>query len=190
MADKLSLEEEKQLIEKAKSDPESFGKLYDMYFSKLYGYVAYMIGNGADAEDIVSETFEKALKHINRFEWRGYTFAAWLFRIARNLVYDRAKKKSTVSFEDVSDFLGVSLDNVEKQVEQRIELEKLQKDLLDLKADLREVIVLRYIEQYSIKETCEITGRSVDSVKSICKRALAALREKKEMKTDGMVMKM
>lgn len=175
MKQKLSLEEEAYLIEKSKNNIQAFGELYDYYFPKLYGYVLYMVQNHSDAEDIVSTTFEKAIVHLPRYQNQGFSFGAWLFRIAKNLVYDRGKAKVTVS---LGDYMHDSHEeDVEKQVVDKIEVEKLKECVERLKPAEREVIVLRYLEGYSIKEVCNITGRTEDSVKSSCKRSLMKIRQ-------------
>ena len=64
----MNLEEEKRLVREAKTDPEAFGRLYDQYYSKIFGYVLKRTGNLEISKDIVSETFIKALKNINKFK--------------------------------------------------------------------------------------------------------------------------
>ncbi|KKQ35505.1 MAG: RNA polymerase, sigma-24 subunit, ECF subfamily [candidate division WS6 bacterium GW2011_GWA2_37_6] len=188
MAQNLTAQEEILLVQSAKSDLSAFAKIYDLYFPKLYGYVVYLVGNHADAEDIVSETFERAMINLQKYEYRGFTFGAWLFKIARNLVFDRSKAKETLSlsldnFENtaINDFgTGQSLHSVENQVNDQIVAEKLKLMINNLKAEQREVVVLRYIDGYSISETAIITGRTEDSIKSACKRALIKLKEQLE----------
>lgn len=87
--DRLDPEQERELVEKARRDPESFRELYRRYFSRLYAYVAYRVGRAQDVEDLVSEIFTKVIEGLDRFEYRGDgAFAAWLFRIAHNQVTD------------------------------------------------------------------------------------------------------
>ena len=78
--------DEDQLIEQAKTDPEAFGKLYEVYVEKIYNYVYYRIGNHHDAEDLTARVFNRALNHIANYNNKGAPFAAWLYRIAHNLV--------------------------------------------------------------------------------------------------------
>ena len=67
----MDLSEEQQLVEDAKTDSASFGKLYDYYFPKIYGYVAAKVNDRDDVEDLVSTTFMKALENLPKYEWRG-----------------------------------------------------------------------------------------------------------------------
>lgn len=182
----LTLEEEEHLIEQSKTNIQAFGELYDYYFPKLYGYVLYMVNDHAEAEDIVSTTFEKAINYLPRYQNQGFRFGAWLFRIAKNLVYDRGKAKMTVSLGDyMQEDVQTEEGDVEKQVTDQIQLEKLKECVERLKPAEREVMVLRYIEGYSIKEVCTITGRSEDSIKSSCKRSLSKIREIMQIATSG-----
>jgi len=179
MIKNLSLEQEMALVENAKKDIGAFAKLYDLYFPKLYGFVVYLVGNHEDAEDIVSETFEKSLSNLQKYEHRGFRFGSWLYKIARNLVYDRSKAKTSINLDSFEMF--ATDENLDERINDQVEVEKLGKFVTELKAEQREVVVLRYVDGYSIKETSIITGRSEDSVKSACKRALLNIR--KEMPT-------
>ena len=181
MVQNLTAQEEIALVQLAKKDLGAFAKIYDAYFPKLYGYVVYLVGNHTEAEDIVSESFEKAMLNLNRYEYRGFTFGAWLFKIARNLVFDKAKARETVSLENTLNADSIAASNsgsqtLEVQVVDQIDSEQIRKLINKLKVEQREAVVLRYIDGYSIKETAIITGRTEDSVKSACKRALIKLK--------------
>src|SRR5260370_11395943 len=63
-----------------------------MHFEVVYAYVARRLRNRDEAEDLTSEVFRKALTSLPRFKWTGAPFAAWLFRIASNMIADRAKR--------------------------------------------------------------------------------------------------
>src|SRR5262245_64332091 len=77
---------EEQLVNQAKTDPEAFGKLYELYVERIYNYVYYRIGNHHDAEDLTAKVFHRALNHIPNYNNKGVPFAAWLYRIAHNLI--------------------------------------------------------------------------------------------------------
>ncbi|MFL5732918.1 MAG: RNA polymerase sigma factor [Chloroflexia bacterium] len=80
---------DRPLVEAAQQDPRAFEQLYDRYLPRLYAYVAYRVGRAQDCEDLVANTFLKAVEALDRFEWRrSGSFAAWLFRIALNEVTD------------------------------------------------------------------------------------------------------
>ncbi|MGH9446730.1 MAG: sigma factor, partial [Terriglobia bacterium] len=83
---------EQLLIEAAKRDPTRFAGLYEANFERVYAFIASRVRNRAEAEDLTSEVFHKALAHLNGFEWRGAPFAAWLFRIAANVITDQRER--------------------------------------------------------------------------------------------------
>ena len=95
--------EERRLVEAAQRDIACFVDLYDKYFELVYAYVARRARERAEVEDLTSEVFRKALANLPRFRWTGAPFAAWLLRIASNLIADRAKrlaKEGSVPLDD------------------------------------------------------------------------------------------
>lgn len=84
--------DERLLIEAAQRSPARFDDLYDLYFDRIYTYVAWRAASRDETEDIVSEVFHKALANLRRFEWRGAPFSAWLYRIAANEITDHAER--------------------------------------------------------------------------------------------------
>ena len=93
------------LIERAKTDKDAFGQLYELYYTRIYNYVYYRTGNVEDAEDLTARIFERAMQHIGRYQNQGVPFSAWLYRIAHNLVAnwhrDNSRRK-IISIEDIS----------------------------------------------------------------------------------------
>lgn len=85
--------EEEALVLAARQDRAAFGRLYDRYFDAIYHYIARRVLDDAVAEDIAAEVWERALKAIDRFELRGVPFAAWLYRIAGNLIINHHRRE-------------------------------------------------------------------------------------------------
>jgi RNA polymerase sigma-70 factor (ECF subfamily) len=85
----MNVEQERELVERAKSNREAFGELYDQYYSRIFGYVLKRTANIEVAEDVTSEVFFKALKNLRQFRWRGVPFSSWLYRIA-NLLWKKS----------------------------------------------------------------------------------------------------
>src|ERR1700694_6191147 len=84
--------EERLLIEAAQKDPCRVADLYEIYFARVYAYIARRVNDRTEAEDLTSEVFHDALANMRRFEWRGAPFAAWLYRIAANAIADRSER--------------------------------------------------------------------------------------------------
>src|SRR5438552_11789712 len=84
--------DERLLIEAAQRDRARFANVYENYFEMVYAYVARRTRNRDETEDLTAEVFHKALASLPRFKWRGAPFATWLFKIASNMIADRAKR--------------------------------------------------------------------------------------------------
>lgn len=173
----LEKQREKELILNLQQtgDFSAFAEIYKYYFPRVYNYIYKYFLNRELTEDAVSLAFEKALKNISSYNDQGYSFGAWLYKIAHNCALDsiqRSKKVTQIPFDYVLDS-----DTTEQKVTDQIEIDRLLEVIAKLPANYQEVIQLRYFEQYSIIETAEILNISVDSVKSIAKRAFNKLRK-------------
>ena len=167
--------EERLLVEAAQKDPARFADLYETNFERVYAYIARRVGDRDVTEDLTSEVFHKALANLQRFEWRGVPFAAWLLRIAGNAIADRAQGAGKeLLVEDPPELSGdaTTLTDLE-EVEQRARLFRL---VDQLPADQRRVIAMRFAEENSIREIAQELGRSEGAVKQLQFRALQNLR--------------
>ena len=98
------------LVDLAKDgDSEAFGQLYDHYVTGVFRFIYYRVGSQQLAEDLTSETFVRGLRAIQRFNWQGKDFGAWLTTIARNLVADHFKS-SRARLETPAQRWGVQTD--------------------------------------------------------------------------------
>ncbi len=164
---------ERLLVEAAQGDPARFADLYEINFELVYAYIARRVGDRAMAEDLTSEVFRKALENLPRFTWRGVPFAAWLLRIAANMVADRSKHTATiVDITDLDDAAESAQFRLE-EVEQRARLFRL---VDQLPADQGRVVRLRFAEEKSIREIAQELGRTEGAVKQLQFRALENLR--------------
>jgi RNA polymerase sigma-70 factor (ECF subfamily) len=170
---------ESALIERARTDKEAFGVLYERYVDRIYKYVYYRTGNVADAEDLTARIFERAMKHIGRYQDQGVPFSAWLYRIAHNLVanwYRDRSRRTFVALEDVSQWMMT--DHGPEFAAQLMEdKEALQEAISSLPAERQELLMLKYIERLSNAEIGDVMGRSEGAVKSLYHRTLLSLRE-------------
>jgi RNA polymerase sigma-70 factor (ECF subfamily) len=177
-ADELG-KNERLLVEAAQKDPARFAELYENNFERVYAYVVRRVHDRAETEDLTSEVFHHALANLQRFEWRGIPFAAWLFRIAANLISDRWQRKGR---EDVADeprlIDSVPASGAEfEDVERRATLFRL---VDTLPAEQQRVVVLRFVEQKSIKEVAREIGKTEGAVKQLQFRGLTTLRARME----------
>jgi RNA polymerase sigma-70 factor (ECF subfamily) len=163
--------DERALIEAAQADPARFVDLYERCFHQVYAYVIRRTGSRAEAEDITSEVFERALVNLPRFEWRGVPLVAWLFRIAANAMADRRQQIERQSPDPPPD---VPDEGESATIERRAMLFQLVDRLPDLQ---RQVIELRFVDGKSIREIAAALTRSEGAVKQLQLRALENLRK-------------
>jgi RNA polymerase sigma-70 factor (ECF subfamily) len=162
--------DERLLVEAAQRDPSRFVDLYDRHVDRIFAYVARRVGNRADAEELTSEVFQKALAGIGRFEWRGAPFASWLYRIAANEIADRFHRSGREQSLPMDEKAG---DAQAEDTERRV---WLSRSIEDLPADQGRVVRLRFFEERSIREIAEELGRTAGAVKQLQYRALENLR--------------
>jgi len=175
----VSPDEDAPLIARARAgEAAAFGALYDRYVEAVYRYVFYRVRETAEAEDVTSEVFMKALRAMPRYETRQ-PFLAWLYRIARNAVIDRARRRRTqVSFED-----ALAHPNADRILDpdatlfQQVDAETLRGAIRQLTPLQQEVIVLRYVEGLDTRAIARIVGKREGTVRGIEFRALGALRQ-------------
>jgi len=171
--------DEPALIQRAKTDPEAFGELYERYVDRIYKYVYYRTGNVADAEDLTARIFERAMNHIANYQDQGVPFSAWLYRIAHNLVANWHRDHSRRTFLALDDVSQLTMtDHGPEFVAQLMEdKEALRESISRLPVDRQELLMLKFIERLSNAEIGEIMGRSEGAIKSLYHRTLLSLRE-------------
>src|SRR3979490_1681173 len=153
-------------VRASKGDPSAFGTLYDRHLSAVYRYVYYRVRDDAEAEDLTSEVFMKALRAIPRYEPRQ-AFLAWLYRIARNAVIDHVRRGGRqVSFEDA--LLHAEVHNaIDPDLEVLAGSDKPtpRPGLAKLTALEEGVLVLRFLEGYSTDEIAVLIGKREGTVR-------------------------
>jgi RNA polymerase sigma-70 factor, ECF subfamily len=176
----VDLSEEQKLVESAKANAESFGRLYDYYFPKVYGFIASKTYNSDDAEDIVGDTFMKALEKLHTFEWRGVPFGAWLFRIARNTLNDYYGASAKHRTFDIDTAYGVSEDEEKTSPHKKAAKGELAEKVKEILKDLPErelnVVQLKFFSEMSNREIMDITGLSESHVAVILYRTLRKIK--------------
>ena len=172
--------EEAALIERAKGEPDAFGRLYERYVDKIYNYVYYRTGNHHDAEDLTARVFHQALKHLPRYKDRGAPFSSWLYRIAHNLVanwHRDRNRRQVVSLDQVAQVGNLAdggpLDRVAQGERRSVLLAAIQ----ELPAERQQLLTLKFVERLPNAEIGAIMGRSEGAVKSLYHRTLQALRD-------------
>ena len=180
------VDEDEGLVSAAREDPEAAGRLYDKYYSEVLGYIYHCTFDHAATEDLTSNVFLAALRHLGRYRWQRVPLRAWLYRIATNEVrmhWRRQRRTAAIRLQPhgsqpdqraprqgTAPPAGDSLAAAEQY-------RLLHQALLQLRMKYRTVIILRYFEDKAMAEICEITGRKEGTVKSQLHRGLAQLQD-------------
>ena len=170
-------QEEAQLVHCAQADPAQFVRLYDRYIGRIYAYVQQQMGDEAATQDIVSTTFVQALRYLPRYRWRGVSFGAWLYKIARNEIrrhHNRGRRLLPLMDRLPSD------QDVEQAVQDQQERVLLRQAMRRLSTRDQEVLQLHYDEALSHAEIGVILGCSSRNVAVRLHRALKRLRQQVE----------
>ena len=170
--------DESELVELAKSDPEAFGELYQRNVERIYRYIYYRIGNESDTEDLTARTFHQALSSIARYVDRGAPFAAWLYRIAHNLVANHhrtGKRWKTSALED-QELVSKPSEVPDRSAEARERNRALWAAIYRQPEERQRLLILKFADCLSNDEIGRLMGRTESSIKSLYFRTLKALR--------------
>ena len=168
---------EEELIEKAvNGDSQAFGKLYVMHVDRVYRHIFYRVGNTADTEDLTQQVFIKACQAVARFKKMSSPFVAWLMTISNHAVIDfyRARKDKVPLEEDV--LTDCANPGPEQLLEASVTKAELQNAIRQLTPEQQQVVMLRYVEGFSGRETAAAMGKSEEAVRIMLFRAVKNLK--------------
>lgn len=151
-------------------------QLYDEHAQALFGFLVYRTGDRALAEDIVGDTFERALRARRRFDPRRGSEKTWLYSIALNLLRDHARRADAErrALERTATGSPPDTGNVVDVVDER---EAIAVALAKLPPDEREAVALRYGADLSVPEVARATRQKLTTTEGRLRRGLAKLRE-------------
>lgn len=168
-----------ELVERAKSDPDSFSELYERYVDRIYAYVYYRTGDARDAEDLTARVFHRALGHLGEYRQTGAPFVAWLYRIAHNVVANWHRDKTRHPELPLELWAHTPVSEAAPQAQaERAEAERALLDAIrGLPAERQQLLMLKFVDDMSNVEIGKMLGRSEGAIKSLYHRTLLSLRE-------------
>jgi RNA polymerase sigma-70 factor (ECF subfamily) len=170
-------DEIEQLVERARGgDEAAFADIYRTYAVPIYRFFAYRVQGRELAEDLSQQVFLKMIEQLPNYRSKGAPFAAWVFRIARNIWIDQHRTSHPAApLESLSES-SQDGPGPEESALRKLDWERVRSALYRLPDEQREVVVCRFFAELSPAETAALMGRSEGSVRVIQHRALAALR--------------
>lgn len=170
------LEEERKMLEEAKSDPRAFEPLYRRYFEGIFRFVYQRMDDVDTAKDLTQQVFIKALEKLDRYEDRGLPFSSWLYRIAFNELNQHFRENSKDRCLNLES-AGVE-EIMEEMNEDRYEpyIEKLVEVMQQLGSENQALIEMRFFEHRSFREIADILGLTENNAKVRMYRLLEKMK--------------
>lgn len=177
------MESDLSLLNAAKRlDRDALVKIFDLYASPLYRYALRLCGDPSTADHIVGDVFAKLLDQLASGNGPSSNLRSYLYETAYHSLIDEvrySRRRVPLDALTLPSNGHSRLAEVEDPIQLEIIQEAIQRDLTD---DQRHVIVLRFLEEFSLRETAAILGKDINHVKVIQSRALAKLRQVLESK--------
>jgi RNA polymerase sigma-70 factor, ECF subfamily len=184
-----------ELIKKLHSgDKEAIEVVFNNNFERLYLFVFYEVGQNQNlAEDVVQDTFISAIKSATKFKGNSGIFT-WLVGIAHHKIADQYRRtKREQKYDNMRpdgtyhDPFDLAIDktpgaNIAESAENRILVEQA---LNSLPSDYREVIIFKYVEDFTVEEISKILNRSPKSIEGVLSRARKSLKEFINQQSEG-----
>jgi len=172
----MDIENEQQIIEKAKVNPADFEPLYTTYYERILRFIYKRMEDIEDSRDVTAMVFAKALGNICKYQHQGLPFSSWLYRIAINevnLFYRRTKKARIISLDE-NGLKGIAneTDGLSKE-----DLAALKRALLYLSEEELLIIELRFFEERPFSQVAQILDITENNAKVKTYRTLDKLRK-------------
>lgn len=166
--------DEQRLLQRASQiETQALAEIYDTYSPGIYRYSMRLLGDESLAEDCVADTFARFLKSLQERRGPSDNLQAYLYRIAHNWIVDQYRNnRETV---ELSDVLRSEADVPEEEAAKHIRQKQVRQAIHHLTPEQQQVILLKYLEEWSNEEVARAMKKPVGAVKSIQHRALKSL---------------
>lgn len=148
--------------------------MYENYADDIYRFLFVHVRDVQVAEDLTSDTFVKAWKHIDKYDFRHPR--GWLYTIARNTLTDYWRKHKPVPLDETEEIVD-SKPSQDELMDKKFEIKRAAKALAKLPTEMRSVVNLRFMQGYSVRQTAEALSLTEANVRVIQYRALRKMRE-------------
>lgn len=160
-------------------NPEAFGELYDAYVARIYRFIFFKVTAKEEAEDVTSEVFLKTWNYLTQHKKQDVqSFSGLIYKVARNCLVDYYRHKSVkqeCSIDTISE-IGIYEEQYHNIAVEH-EVSAILLVLKKLKREYQEIILLKYIEDLSIREIAEILDKSAVNARVTLHRAMRVLRK-------------
>jgi RNA polymerase sigma-70 factor (ECF subfamily) len=167
---------------RVQDDFEAFAELYRRYLHPLYRFVRSQVPDDVTAEDVTAQVFFRALSSASTFRNEG-SYQSWLFRIAHNSIvsWRNSKSNGLIVMDHVPDSVDPDPSPIAKAITDE-EGSLVRQKVEELPPAQREVVALRYLQDFTIEEIARVTRRTRGAVRILLHRARSRLRRDLEGK--------
>lgn len=166
-------------------DQVALATIFDEYAPAIYKYLLRLGVSSQEADQLAGDVFARLLDKFAEGEGPQKNLRSYLFQIAYHLVVDGARERKRFTSLEVADSVNDEREPVQARAEEKMLLERVSMTMeRELTEDQRNVIVLRFQQGFSLKETAEIIGKNVNAVKALQNRGVQKLRQVMN-RTDG-----
>jgi RNA polymerase sigma-70 factor (ECF subfamily) len=163
-----------------KLDEAALTTIFDQFAPAIYKYTLRLCHDSIVADNIVGDVFAQLLEQFGQGKGPRTNLRSYLYQTAYHLVVDRSRDNQHNAPLEVAAnaYEGGQFAPTQSQIEERVMMEALITAMqTELTEDQRHVIILRFLEDFSLKETAEIIGKEVNNIKVIQNRGIAKLRK-------------
>lgn len=172
-------QQEHLIVEEAKRNPRKFGILYERYYKAIFLFIYKRIDEEMLSEDLCSQVFIKAMANIQRYEYKGFPFSAWLYKIALNEVnlhFRKTKNQRAISLEDAGIYrLGTEMIIEEDDFDEKMQI--IITCINHLSKDEVELLELRFFENRAFKEIGYLLNISENNAKVKSHRLIEKMKK-------------
>jgi RNA polymerase sigma-70 factor, ECF subfamily len=181
------MKDESSVIRAAGSlDQDALSSIFDEYAPAIFKYLLRLGIGSQEADQITGDVFVRLLEKISEGKGPRKNLRAYLFQIAYHLVVDYSRERQRITELGVAETIKQGSISVQSQAEDNFLLEKLAKVMeRELTEEQRNVVILRFQEDFSLKETAEIIGKNVNAVKALQNRGVNKIREAMSRENGG-----
>ncbi len=173
------MSQETDLLEAArKGQGDALGQIFDLYAPTLFRYAMRLCHDTAEADRIVGDVFAQLLEQLSSGRGPKTNLRSYLYQIAYHVLVDHVRDASHVSSVEEAPNLPDGRLSVSAQVEEQETMRELVQAIVHgLTSEQQHVIMLRFVEGFSLQETADITGKKVNAVSVLQNRAISKLRQ-------------
>lgn len=153
-------------------------EIYDEYHAPIYRYIYRQVSDVESARDLTSEVFRHLLQAAQNGSGPVQHLSGWLYRTAHNLVIDHYRRQQHRDHQPLNDEVAHPSSDPVEDAERRMAASQLRSALMELTADQRQVILLKFLENKTNQEVADILQKPLGAVKSLQHRALAAMQKR------------